>query len=74
MTSNKKHGLCFVITVFEICFAYVDCGGEIDFIDMFGILTCFYHSMSSYLFTEVIEYYAHRDLLKAFIVIHVVTS
>ena len=64
----EKHGLCFVTAVFEICSAYVDCGGEIDLIDMFGILTCFYHSMSSYQFTEVIEYHARRDFLKDSIV------
>ena len=33
----EKHGLCFVTAVFEICPAYVYCGGEINFIDVFGI-------------------------------------
>lgn len=27
----EKHGLCFITAVFEICPAYVYCGGEINF-------------------------------------------
>ena len=37
----EKHGLCFITAVFEICSAYVYCGGEINFIDVFGILDVF---------------------------------
>lgn len=44
----EKHGLCFVTTVFEICPAYVYCDGEINFIDVFGIFRCFYHSVRSH--------------------------
>ena len=44
----EKHGLCFVTVVFEICPAYVYYGGEINFIDVFGIFRCFYHSVRSY--------------------------
>ena len=38
----EKHGLCFVTAVFEICPAYIYCGGKINFIDVFGIFRCFY--------------------------------
>ena len=34
--------------VFEICPAYVYCCGEINFIDVFGIFRCFYHSVRSH--------------------------
>ena len=44
----EKHGLCFVTTVFEIRPAYVYCDGEINFIDVFGIFRCFYHSVRSH--------------------------
>ena len=44
----EKHGLCFVTAVFEICPVYVYCGGEINFIDVFGIFRCFYHSVRSH--------------------------
>ena len=44
----EKHGLCSVTAVFEICPAYVYCGGEINFIDVFGIFRCFYHSVRSH--------------------------
>ena len=37
----EKHGLCFVTAVFEICPAYIYCGGKINFIDVFGIFRCF---------------------------------
>ena len=52
MPLYEKHGLCFVTAVFQICPAYVDRGGEINFIDVFGFLRCFYHSMSGYQFAE----------------------
>ena len=60
----EKHGLRFVTAVFKICSAYVDRGGEIDFIDVFGIFTCFYHSMSGYQFAEIIQNHAGIDFLK----------
>ena len=44
----EKHGLCFVTIVFEICPVYVYCDGEINFIDVFGIFRCFYHSVRSH--------------------------
>ena len=64
----EKHSLCFVATVFEICSAYVDRGGEINFIEVFGILTCFYHSMSGYQFAEIVQYHTGIDFLKNSIV------
>lgn len=50
----EKHDLCFVTAMFEICPAYVDCGGEINFIDVFDIFTCFYHDVGHHQFAEII--------------------
>ncbi len=64
----EKHGLRFVTAMFEICSAYVDCGGEINFIDVFGILTCFYHNMGGCQLAEIIQYHAGINFLKNSIV------
>lgn len=55
---HEKHGLRFVTAVFEICPAYVDRGGEINFIDVFGFHGCFYHGMSDCQFAEIVQYHA----------------
>ena len=44
----EKHVLGFVSAMFEICSAYAGCGDEINFIDVFGIFTCFYHGVGVY--------------------------
>lgn len=64
MSLYEKHGLWFVTAMFKICPAYVDCSGEINFIDVFGIFTCFYHGVGSHQFAEIIEYHAGTDFLK----------
>ena len=37
MPLYQKHSLCFVTAVFKICFAYIDGGGEINPVSMFGM-------------------------------------
>ena len=60
----QKHSLCFVTAMFKICFAYIDGGGEINPVSMFGIFVCFYHCMGSYQLTEIIQDHAGIDFLK----------
>ena len=50
----EEHNLSFVTAVFQICPAYVDCGGEIYFINVFDIFSCLDHSMGSDQFTEIV--------------------
>lgn len=69
MSLYEKHGLCFVTAVFEICPAYVDCGSEINFIDVFGFLRCFYHGMSGYQFAEIVQNHAGIEFLKDSIIL-----
>ena len=47
MSLYEEHNLNFVTAVFQICPAYVDCGGEIYFINVFDIFSSLDYSMVS---------------------------
>ena len=54
MLLYEKHGLDFVTAMFYICSAYVDCGGEIYFVNMFRVISCLYNRMGGHKFTEIV--------------------
>lgn len=54
MSLYEEHNLNFVTAVFQICPAYVDCGGEIYFINVFDIFSSLDYSMGSDQLTEIV--------------------
>ena len=54
MSLYEEHNLNFVTAVFQICPAYVDCGGEIYFINVFDIFSSLDYSIGSDQLTEIV--------------------
>ena len=51
----EKHSLNFVTAMLQICSAYIDCGGEIYFVNMFRVVPCFYNIMMPESFRNFME-------------------